>query len=143
MNTITIAFCEEDRKRLDDLVGSVTLLATVLANAQPREVQKKIVAELHAQQPAPEPATPDTNHPADEVSPHTEPAPTAEPLYTQAPLYNLDDVRAIVQRLIGPGSTKREKAKAIVEEYAAKISAIPANKYGEVMDRLIALEKEA
>ena len=47
-----------------------------------------------------------------------------------------------MQRLIGPGSTKREKAQAIVNDYAVKISAIPEDKYAEVMDRLIALEKE-
>lgn len=143
MNTITIALCEEDRKLLEGLMGSVTLLASVLANAQPKEVQEKVITEAHTQQPAPEPAVPDTVHPADDVSPHGTPEPAAEPLYTQAPLYDLDDIRAVVQRLIGPGSNKRAAAQAIVKEYAPKLSAIPVNKYDEVMDRLIKLEKEA
>lgn len=146
MNKITIALCEEDRKLLEGLMGSVTLLASVLANAQPKEVQEKVIAETLVPQLAQDPATPDAGHPVDAVSPHAAPEPAeapAEPLYAQAPLYTLDDVRAVVQRLIGPGSTKREAAKAIVEEYAPKLSGIPANKYDEIMGRLIALEKEA
>lgn len=147
MNTITIALCEEDRKLLEGLMGSVSLLASVLANSQPKEVQEKIIAEVH-------------DEPAEEVAPlyeaevsvglpvegaaHLEPVTVAEPepvAEPAAPQYTQDDVRAVVQRLIGPGSTKREKAKAIVEEYAVKISAIPVEKYAEVMDRLTALEK--
>jgi hypothetical protein len=137
MNTITIALCEEDRKLLEGLMGSISLLASVTANAQPKEVQEKIIAEAHNTE-----ATTDAGHPVDAVSPHADPEPAAEPLYTQAPLYNLDDLRAVVQRLIAPGSTKREAAQAIVHDYATKLSAIPVNKYDEVMGRLIKLEKE-
>ena len=50
--------------------------------------------------------------------------------------YTKDDVLALVQKLAAPNSPHREKAKAIVKEYAPKVSAIPAEKYGEVMDRL-------
>jgi hypothetical protein len=146
MNTITIALCEEDRKLLEDLMGSITLLASVTANAQPKEVQEKIIAEAIPEEPeyVPAPLNPDVimPHPVDAVSPHADPEPAAEPLYTQAPLYNLDDLRAVVQRLIAPGSTKREAAQAIVHDYATKLSAIPVNKYDEVMGRLIKLEKE-
>lgn len=136
MNTITIALCEEDRKLLEGLMGSISLLASVTANAQPKEVQEKIIAEAHTMLLAMKPAAPDAGHPADEVSPHGEPEPVAEAKYTQA------DILAVVQRLIAPGSTKRAEAKAIVNDYATKISAIPADKYNEVMDRLNKLEKE-
>lgn len=148
MNTITIALSAEDRKLLEGLRGSVSLLASVIANAQPKEVQEKIIAETAPAEPAeaPAPLNQDVimNYPADEVSPHGEPEPVAvpepakdEPQYTQA------DILAVVQRLIAPGSTKRAAAKAIVNDYAEKISAIPTDKYNEVMDRLTALEKEA
>ena len=144
MNTITIALGAEDRKRLEDLTGAVTLLASVLANSQPTEVQEKIIAEATPAEPddAPAPLSQDVImiHPVDEVSPHGEPEPAAEPT---APKYTQQDILAVVQRLIAPGSNKREKAKAIVNDYAVKISAIPADKYNEVMDRLTALEKEA
>ena len=132
MNKITIALCEEDRKLLEGLMGSVTLLASVLANAQPQEAQEKIIEKT-----IPNDAT---SHPVDEVSPHAAPEPEAAPAATQ---YTQADILAIVQRLIAPGSNKREQAKAIVNDYAVKISAIPEDKYTEVMERLIKLEKEA
>lgn len=135
MNTITIELCPEDRKLLEGLMSSVTLLASTLANAQPKEVQQQIIAEAIPEAAA---APVEPEHPVDAVSPHEAPA---EPVYSQAPLYTMEDVRAVVQRLIGPGSTKREAAKKIVEEYAPKISAIPAEKYAEVLERLAALEK--
>lgn len=59
-----------------------------------------------------------------------------EPTYTKA------DVQKLVQKLAAPDSPKRKKAKAIVKEYAAKISAIPESKYPEVMRRLKALDAE-
>ena len=139
MNKITIALCEEDRKLLEGLMGSITLLTSVLANAQPKEAQKKVIEE------ATPTVAPDAGHPVDAVSPHAAPEPAAEPepvAAPAAPQYTQADILAIVQRLIAPGSTKRAEAKAIVNDYAVKISAIPEDKYSEVMDRLIALEKE-
>lgn len=145
MNKITIALCEEDRKLLEGLMGSITLLTSVLANAQPQEVQEKVIAEAAPTVGCPNMVNPDTVHPVDEVSPHAAPEPAAEPepvAAPAAPQYTQADILAIVQRLIAPGSTKRAEAKAIVNDYAVKISAIPEDKYPEVMDRLIALEKE-
>lgn len=141
MNTITIALCEEDRKLLEGLMGSVTLLASVLANAQPKDVQEKVIAEATpTTKTCPNKVNPDAVHPVDEVSPHA--APAAEPA-PAAPQITQQDILAVVQRLIAPGSTKRVQAKAIVNDYAEKISAIPADKYTEVMDRLVALERAA
>ena len=45
MNTITIEMSKEDRKILEDLLGSVTLLASVLGNQLPKETQTAIIAE--------------------------------------------------------------------------------------------------
>lgn len=70
------------------------------------------------------------------------PAPAADPVppekaeQTEQTEYTKDDIVALVQKLAAPNSPTREKAKAIVKEYAPKVSAIPADKYGEVMDRL-------
>ena len=139
MNTITIELCAEDRARLDAILAALkdikpnchscteTALRMMQANTAPAQAEE---------------------HPVGEVSPHGTPEP-AEERFTDAaaepaaPEYTLADVRAVVQRLIGPGSNKREQAQAIVNDYAVKISAIPAEKYPEVMDRLIALEKGA
>ena len=134
MNNITIALCEEDRQRLVLLYYRLGVL-----------IERRPGPDTEA---TPEPVcpnmiNPDAEHPVDAVSPHAAPEPVAEPLYTQAPLYTLDDVRAVVQRLIGPGSDKRAAAQDIVLSYAPKLSAIPVDKYPEVMERLTALEKEA
>lgn len=137
MNTITIELSKEDRMLLEDVVG---LLGRLVGEAGDI---RNLIQGAAATQPAPEPVTPNTSHPVDEVSPHAAPAP-AEEHFTDAaaPKYTQADILAIVQRLIAPGSTKRAEAKAIVNDYAVKISAIPEDKYAEVMDRLIALEKE-
>ena len=147
MNKITIALCDEDRQLLEGLMGSVSLLASVIANAQPKDVQEKVITETLTQPTTQETVTPDEGHPVDAVSPHSAPEPAEErtdaaekPAATQ---YTQADILAIVQRLIAPGSNKREQAKAIVNDYAVKISGIPVDKYTEVMDRLIKLEKEA
>ena len=145
MNTITIELCPEDRKLLEGLMSSVSRLASVLANSQPKEVHQKIIAEAIPEEAPLHEDEISVGLPVEGAA-HLEPVTVtepAEPVYTQAPLYTQDDVRAVVQRLIGPGSTKRKEAKKIVEEYAPKISAIPAEKYAEVLERLAALEKES
>ena len=101
---------------------------------------KNLAERAAAAAPAQERTTDAAAHPVGEVSPHGTPEPVAEPEPAK-PQYTQADILAVVQRLIGPGSAKREQAKAIVNDYATKISAIPAEKYDEVMDRLMKLEK--
>lgn len=84
----------------------------------------------------PEPPAPETVPPAEES-----PA-QATPEAEEAPTYTPDEVLALVQKLAAPDNPKRKRAKAIVKSYAAKVSAIPADKYAEIMDKLTALEKE-
>lgn len=69
----------------------------------------------------------------------TEPEPVEQ---ADAPTYTKDDIMAMVRTLAAPDNPKREQAKAIVKEYAAKVSAIPADKYTEVMDRLNELNNQ-
>lgn len=104
----------------------------------------KIPAEAAtAPAPAQEPATPDAGHPADQVSPHGQPGPVTEPEPTpEAAKWTKEDLQAKVQALAAPGTGKREKVRAIVKSYAEKVGDIPADKYAEVMDKLIALEQE-
>lgn len=149
-NTVTIELSKEDRNLLESLMGSVTLLASALANAQPKEVQEKIIAEateaVTAPQAAEEPAAPEITHPADVVSPHGTPEPVEEPEKVEpkpaAPKWTKADLQTKVQALAAPGTGKREKVRAIVKSYAEKVGDIPADKYDEVMDKLIALEQE-
>lgn len=142
MNTITIELCKEDRQRLDEVIAFLGLIAGELKS---RPVSAEAVTAPQTEE-KPKPLA--MEHPVDAVSPHGEPEPEIHPdeipevtastyKWTQA------DILGIVQRLIAPGSTKRAAAKAIVNDYAVKISAIPADKYNEVMDRLVKLEKES
>lgn len=76
-----------------------------------------------------------------EGAPAGQPEPAAAP-EPEAPKYTKADVMALVQKLAAPNNPAREKAKAIVKSYGAKVSDIPEAKYGEVMDKLTALDKE-
>lgn len=90
------------------------------------------------EQPAEQPAK-ETGHPVEEAAPAVDPAPAEEP---EQPKYTKADVLALVQKLAAPNSPKREAAKAIVKSYGAKVSDIPADKYGEVMEKLNKLTQE-
>jgi hypothetical protein len=144
MSNITIELSKEDRKILEGLMASVTLLASALANSQPKEVQEKIITEATAAQPAPEPATPDAGHPVDEISPHGQPEPVAEPepAAEDKPKWTKEDLQARVQALAAPGTGKTAQVRAIVKSYAERVGLIPEDKYDEFMDKLTALEKE-
>lgn len=137
MNTITIELCKEDRQRLDEVIAFLGLIVGELKS--PR-------LTATAPQTPPEPAPPEITHPADVVSPHGQPAPAvepaAEPAEPDTPKWTKDDLTKKVQALAAPGTGKREKVREIVKSYAPNVGAIPEDKYPEVMDKLIALEKE-
>lgn len=138
-NTITIELCAEDRKRIDELIAFAGLIASEQKNRGPVITPEAATAP----QEAPEQPAPEINHPADILPPHGEPEPAAAPepiAEPELPKYTKDDIQAKVRKLAAPGSSKRLEAKAIVQEYAAKVSDIPEDKYTEVMMKLIALE---
>jgi hypothetical protein len=56
--------------------------------------------------------------------------------------YTKDDVQALVLKLAAPDTGKKAAAKAIVNEYAKKVSDIPEEKLNEVMAKLQKLAKE-
>lgn len=74
--------------------------------------------------------------PAEPEEPKNEPteAETEAPVQT----YELGDVLAKAQSLIKAG--KKNECRDIVQAFAPSVSAIPADKFGEVMERLAALE---
>lgn len=71
-----------------------------------------------------------------------EPAPTAEPAEPAQPPVTLDQIRKMVVTLSAMGQQKKDTVREIVTAYGRNVSAIPADKYNEVMDRLTALKKE-
>lgn len=123
-NTIKIVteLCQEDRNRLD------TLIAIGL------ELVKKNVYDV---QPA-NTITPET---VDELEGHVTLDEVAVPAEEPVKEITAEELLAMVQKLAAPGSGKRDKAKAIVQAYGAKVSDVPADKRQECMDKLIELDK--
>lgn len=121
--TIHTELAQEDRERIDLLIELLSV-----AHLDKEDAAKK-------QAPAPAPVEPEAPAaPAEE--PAEDPAPAEE---EPQPQYTADDVRALAQRLLAPATGKRDATKKIVNEYAAKVGDIPADKYAEVMTRLQAL----
>ena len=134
-NHITIELCQEDRQRLDEVIAFLGLL--VGEKYSTRESALAAFDKGTIQTPA-------TEHPVDEVSPHADPEPVVEPAAEpEAPKASRADVQALVIKLAAPGTGKKDEVKAIVNEYAKKVSDIPEEKLNEVMAKLNELaEKE-
>ena len=128
-NYITIELCKEDRQRLDEVIGFLGLLV-----GEKYSKQEALAVLEQNEQPAPV-----NEHPVDEVSPHAAPEPAAEPEQVN---YTKADVQALVMKLAAPGTGKKDAVKAIVNEYAKKISDIPEEKLNEVMAKLNQLAEE-
>lgn len=136
-NTITIELCAEDRARLDHINVNLTeLIMRVMGNQAPDmgEVPQKAAPELAEKLAAQHPvADPFKELPKAEPVPFEQEAPKQE-----APQYKLEDIQQKVVALSASG--KKAEVREIVKSYAEKVSAIPADKFGEVMAKLIGLE---
>lgn len=136
-NTITIELCAEDRARLDHINVNLTeLIMRVMGNQAPDmgEVLQKAAPELAEKLAAQHPvADPFKELPKAEPVPFEQEAPKQE-----APQYKLEDIQQKVVALSASG--KKAEVREIVKSYAEKVSAIPAEKFGEVMAKLIGLE---
>lgn len=88
----------------------------------------------------PEPEAPMNDTPAEEEAPTAAPAPSEE-VAEPAPVPSVDELRAIVQELAAPGSSKRAAVRALVKSYADSVSNIPEDKRAEAMQKLIELKE--
>jgi hypothetical protein len=131
MNRIVIELSDRDRAVLEGLMGSVTLLATVLGSAQPESVQKEITEKVSAA------FAPD--HPADASVAHFDPpAPAPDPVSAApapAPVSLGEFQKALVTRCAESPEVK-QKVQALVHKYAESVSAIPEDKRPEVLAAL-------
>ena len=124
MNTITIELCQEDRNRLD------TLIAVALELANKHMTEMAPVAPYEAADAAPEVAA---------VTTPPEPEKPVEAAQEAvAPKYKMTDVQQLVVSLSAAG--KKDQVREIVKAYAERVTLIPEDKFGEVMDKLNALE---
>ena len=130
---ITIELCAEDRARLDHINVNLTeLILRVMGNGAPdmgdvlRKAAPELAGKLAEQHPVTEPF---------QELPKAEPVPFEQP---ETPQYKLEDIQQKVVALSASG--KKAEVREIVKSYAEKVSAIPADKFGEVMARLTGLE---
>ena len=151
MNTITITteLSKEDRKLLEGLMGSITLLASVLGNMQPKDVQQKIIEE----------ATKDAvKHPITEPTAHLELVenPTEPRLGASGQKSGTEAAGSATEKVAPPevksvflaefqkavtmacakGPAQKAAAKEIINKYAASVSAVPEDKRAEAMAEL-------
>ena len=147
--TVTVELCTEDRARLDRLIAAAE-------NANPfsratgalkslADRAKDLADEALAQEAAEAPQTEAVEEPKKNPTEEEKPAETepAKPEEAPAPTVTSADVRALVQKLVAPGTGKRDATKEIVTQYAANVGSIPEDKLAEVYEKLKALEVEA
>ena len=154
MNKITIELSKEDRELLSALVFDLEkIMGLMQAKNDPQTHEAEPVKGMsheaekpqeNASQAAPEPIPapvpqeptplPDIGDGSEVPEPHIEAigTPVAEPFHTH------EDVQQMVVRLCAAG--KKPEVKEIVNAYAERVSAIPADKLDECMDKLKALE---
>jgi hypothetical protein len=117
---VTIELCKEDRQRLDDILYILARTCTALENigtpfqapAEPIQEETFEQPDLFASEPVDEPAP--------------------------VPAISLADIQKKVVDLSTAG--KKDAVKAVIQAYAPKVSAIPENKYAEVLAKLTELE---
>ena len=118
---VTTHLADEDRALLVTLGQHLGRLNDLLARRQARMEAQKMAPE------APKASTP-TETPAEPEAPATAEKPTVK----------LTDIQRKIITLCQAG--KKPAVTEIVHEYAESATQIPADKYGEVMDKLNALE---
>ena len=124
---IPVQFCAEDRHRLDTIIEA---LAAILEQGRV------------AGTPFTAPAEP-VQEPADAQIEAAATQPAKEENVAEAAAVPQSEVKlADIQRKVVDLSTagKRDEVKAVVQEYAPKVSAIPEDKFGEVWAKLTSLE---
>lgn len=126
LGTFTVELNSEDRERIDRLADALAQLKSLeptkaVNGFTPVKAEREAYENLGVTQ-------------AEE----TIPEPVEEP---EQPTYTAADIQAKVQKLASPACGKRNEVKALVREYAERVSLIPEDKYNEVMQRLTELEE--
>ena len=150
-NQITLAWCAEDRERIDRLTLALEAFVHGAEKSLPKcdacatSVAEFVASEIKGTQTptenpvepaeATEAETPATPQPMEEVATTAEPAPAAE----AKPAPTIAELQQKVIALVNRG--KKADVSAIVKSYAATVSGIPEDKRAECLDKLNALEE--
>ena len=152
MNNITIELCPEDRARIDKLTEALEAriaqaqycieqadTANVKPNQDIDEMLKKALATKPPKtaQDAPKAEDHPTLDPFPET-PTTAEAPSVAPVEEAKPAVTMEMLRSKAITLAAAG--KKDQVRAVVHPYAAKVTDVPADKWGEVYEKLTALE---
>ena len=130
MNTInvTVQLCEEDRKRIDELIGFAGWIASELKDRKPPVIEPP---KLFSKVPA--------EHPADAATTHFEPpAPAPDPVAVApaAKPVSLGEFQKALVTRCAESATVKQKVQALVQQYADSVSNIPEDKRPEVLAAL-------
>lgn len=135
MNTITIDFSKEGRKLLEDLMGSISLLTSVIGNALPQETQTAIINEATAPLQEAEVAVGIPVEGAAHLEPVTveaeAPAPEVKPV-----VISLAEFQKAITLAVSKSAEAKKAVKTIINKYAPSVSAVPEDKRAEVMAEL-------
>lgn len=134
MNTITIQLHEDDRRALDILGGKLDALiqeAKVISDTM--ELIRQ--ALTNGAIPAAAPADPEADFAPEEEAPAAPQEAKDEP---SVPWVTMADIQKKVVDLTTAG--KKPAVKKLLQKYAPKVTAIPEDKFAEVLEKLTALE---
>lgn len=137
MNTIKVIteLSAEDRKRIDDLIGGIAFLSTVIGNALPKQTQQDIIAAATETQQVVqvdaeainEVCTPIT---VEALEPVADPEPEVKPV-------SLAEFQKAVTMAVSKGAEAKKTVKAIINKYALSVSEVPEDKRADVMAELV------
>lgn len=126
---VVVEFAAEDRERMDRFS---TMIEEYLKRFGPVDLDRGIAEPAETAPAAPTAAAeekPTKNPPEAEKPAEAAPAPTET------------ELRSLVQKLVASG--QRDAVKAIVQQYAARVSDVPEDKRAECIEQLHALEVKA
>lgn len=136
-NTITFELCEEDRKRLDQIIALLSVQTESVLKL-PKEVTKTPEKLTEGEKQGNAQPEPKTQAQPKKTTPASEKTEASAHVVEEAPQVSVDDIRNLVVELTRKG--KKEEVRAIVNEYAATVSGVPTEKRNEVFDKLKKLE---
>jgi hypothetical protein len=140
---ITTELCAEDRARIDRLTAAVEDLVNTIKPPTIKMATFEEMAEALAHAPSYVnnrcPGGGPVEAPAEPESvPEEVGAPDDEPDVKEVPEHTKAELQQKVISIVTAG--KKDEVKAIIEQYAERVSAIPDEKINEVWDKLTKLE---
>lgn len=131
MNKIVIELCAEDRARLDRLADALdrgcSSCSASLSEALTSLISKAQVAPATKPEPVTAPA---------EIEPQEIVAPAPAPAPDPVPVVSLAEFQKALTLRCSESPEVKAKVRALLNQYAAAASAVPAEKRAEILEKL-------